>query len=55
VVSDIAAGTAFRELVGSNMGEARGIIQFSNGLEPRIGSDSRTVKFQAGLGVELEP
>ena len=55
VVSDVATGAAFLEIVGSNMGKAQGIIQLSNGQESGIGSDGGTVKLQTDFGVELEP
>ena len=46
VVADVAAGTAFLEIVGSNMGKAQGIIQLSNGQESGVGSDGGTVKLR---------
>jgi len=49
VVSDVSTGAAFLEIVGSNMGEAQGIIQLSNGLESGVGSDGGTVKLQTDL------
>jgi hypothetical protein len=55
VASDISAGTAFREIAGSDMGQAQGIIQFSIGQMSRAGGDSGAAKFQADLGVELDP
>jgi hypothetical protein len=44
VVSDVATGAAFLDIVGSNMGKAQGIIQLSNGQESGVGSDGGTVK-----------
>jgi hypothetical protein len=37
------------------MGQAQGIIQFSIGQMSRAGGDSGAAKFQADLGVELDP
>jgi hypothetical protein len=55
VVSDIAAGTAFQEIVGSDMGKAQGIIQFSNGQESGVGGDGGTMELQPDFGDEPEP
>ena len=55
VVSDVATGAAFLEIVAGDMGKAQGIIQLSNGQESGVGGDGSTVKCQAGFGVELEP
>ncbi len=55
VVADIAASTAFLEVVVGSVSQAQGFIQFSNGQETGIGGDGSAVKFQADFGVELEP
>ena len=54
MVADVAAGTAFLEIVGGYGGKAQGIIQLSNGQESGVGSDGGTVKLQTDFGVELE-
>ena len=54
MVADIAAGTAFLEVVGRNAGKAQGIIKLSEGQQSGVGGDVRTVEFQADFGVELE-
>ncbi len=55
VVSDVAAGTAFLEIVGGDGGKSQGIIQFSEGQQSGIGGDGGAVKFQADFGIEPEP
>ncbi len=55
MVSDVAAGTAFQEIVGGDGGQVQGIIQFSEGQESGIGGDGSAAKLQADFGIELEP
>ena len=43
MVADVAAGTAFLEIVGSNMGKAQGVIQFSECQQSGVGSDGGTM------------
>ena len=55
MVADVAAGTAFLEIVGGYGGKVQGIIQFSECQQSGVGSDGGTVKLQTDFGVELEP
>ena len=55
MVSDVAAGTAFLEIVGGYGGKVQGVIQLSECQQSGIGSDGGTVKLQTDFGVELEP
>ncbi len=55
VVSDVAAGTAFLEIVGGDGGKVQGIIKLSEGQQSGVGGDGGTAKRQLDFGVELEP
>ena len=55
MVADVAAGTAFLEIVGGYGGKVQGVIQLSECQQPGVGSDGGTVKLQTDFGVELEP
>ena len=55
MVSDVATGTAFLEVVTGDTGQTQGIIKLSEGQQSGIGGDGGTVKFQPDFGVELEP
>ena len=43
VVADVAAGTAFLEIVGGYGGKAQGIIQFSECQQSGVGGDGGTM------------
>ena len=53
MVADVAAGTAFLEIVGSNSANSQGIIQFSEGQQSGVGGDGSTAKLQPDFGVKL--
>jgi hypothetical protein len=55
MVLDVSVSAAFLEVVVGHTGQAQGFIQFPEGQETGVGGDGGTVKFQADLGVELEP
>ena len=54
MVEDIASGTAFLEVVLSDLGKAQGIIKLSKCKKTSVGGDGGTVKFQADFGIALE-
>ena len=43
VVADVAAGTAFLEIVGGDGGKVQGVIQFSEGQQSGVGGDGGTM------------
>ena len=43
VVADVAAGTAFLEIVGGYGGKVRGVIQFSECQQSGVGGDGGTM------------
>ncbi len=53
-MADVAAGTAFLEIVGSNSANSQGIIQFSDGQQSGVGGDGSTAKLQLDFWVELK-
>ena len=55
MVADVAAGTAFLEIVGGYGGEVQGVIQFSECQESGVGGDGGAMELQPDLGIELEP
>ncbi len=55
VVSDVAAGTAFLEIVGGDGGKSQSIIKLSEGQKSGVGGDGGTMDLQPDLGIELEP
>ena len=48
MVADIAAGTAFLEIVGGYGGKVQGVIQFSECQQSGVGGDGGTIKDAAG-------
>ena len=54
VVADVAAGTAFLEIVGCYGDKVQGVIQFSEGQESGVGGDGGTMELQPNLRLELE-
>ena len=55
MVADVAAGTAFLEILGGYGGKVQGVIQFSECQESGVGGDGGTMELQPDLGIELEP
>ena len=55
VMADVAAGTAFLEIVGGDEGKIQRVIQFSEGKESGVGGDGGTMELQPDLGIELDP
>ncbi len=55
MVADIAAGTAFLEIVGGDGCKVQGIIKLSEGQQSGVGGDGSSAKLQADFGIELEP
>jgi len=54
-MADVAAGTAFLEIVGGDEGKIQRVIQFSEGKESGVGGDGGTMELQPDLGIELDP
>ena len=55
MVADVAAATAFLEIVGGYGGKVQGVIQFSECQESGVGGDGGTMELQPDLGIALEP
>ena len=55
MVSDVATGAAFPEIVGGYGGKVQGVIQLSECQQSGVGGDGGTIELQPDSGVELKP